>query len=1134
MQRAWRRSFWALFGSQFQAAFSANAFEFLVIFLVATLGFSAERSSALRWQIQALYAVPFILFSMAGGYLADRYSKRSVVLVAQAGGVPLMALALLGLWSRSLPVLLVAIFLIGLQGALFGPAKYGLIPELLPHEHLSWGNGVLALGTFTAIILGTFGASQLSSAPAGAGLVLLALAVAGWLVSYSIERVPAAGSARRLRFNFVAELAGQLRTARSDRVLLLALAGSTAFWFVGAMVRLNALAYAGDELCVGPAQAGLLLAALAVGIGVGSFAAGVLSGNKIEYGLIPLGAAGMTVCSAVLALGGPSVLRAGLAIAGLGFSGGFFYVPVNALLQHRPAPERKGEVLAAANLLSFVAVFLSWPAGLLALAAGLGPRGTFLALTMVLLLSTAYLVALMPEALLRLLLWFATHSIYRIRVEGGENVPVRGGALFVSNHLSFVDALLLGAATDRRVRFVMHQEFYERPLVRPFARLMGAIPISSKLRPRDLIRSLREASDSIRAGRVVCIFAEGQITRIGQLLPFRRGLERIMKDVNAPIIPVHLDGVWGSLFSFDRGRFFWKLPRRIPYPVTVSFGRPMAASSTAFEVRQAVQELGSAAWVHRKKRMEPLHRAFVRAARRNPLRFAMADGRVPRLSAGGALAGAIMLGRRLRRVWLGQNMVGILLPPSVPGALVNFAALLGGKIPVNLNYTVSSETLASCARQCDLRTVVTSRAFLEKVHLDVPGEAVFLEDVAAGQRLVERVAALVMGFLLPVGVVERVLGRGVPARVDDLATVIFSSGSTGNPKGVMLTHCNIGSNVEQLGQVFALGGRDRVLGVLPFFHSFGFTGTFALPLTLGVGVVFHPNPLDANAVGALVGRYAATFLVATPTFLQAYMRRVEPEDFGSLEYVLVGAEKLPERLAQAFEDRFGIRPLEAYGCTECAPGVTVNTRDFRAPGFRQVGGKRGRIGQPLPGVSVRIVHPETMEPLPYGDAGLLLVRGPNVMTGYLGQPVKTAEVLRDGWYVTGDIAALDEDGFLTITDRLSRFSKIGGEMVPHVKIEERLHELAGITEQSFAVTGVPDEKKGERLVVLHTLPDGKVREVIEQLGRSGLPNLWLPRPNAVFRIDALPYLGTGKLDLRALRERALELSRALDREEREA
>jgi acyl-[acyl-carrier-protein]-phospholipid O-acyltransferase/long-chain-fatty-acid--[acyl-carrier-protein] ligase len=340
----------------------------------------------------------------------------------------------------------------------------------------------------------------------------------------------------------------------------------------------------------------------------------------------------------------------------------------------------------------------------------------------------------------------------------------------------------------------------------------------------------------------------------------------------------------------------------------------------------------------------------------------------------------------------------------------------------------------------------------------------------------------------------------------------------------MLTHDNIVSNIAQLEQCTGFDRRDRLLGILPFFHSFGFTGTLALPLTGGRGVVYHPNPFDARTIGAMVAKYAVTFLLATPTFLQTYIRRCDAEQFGSLRLVLVGAEKLQERTAQAFEDKFGIRPLEAYGCTECAPAVTVNTRDFRAAGFRQIGAKRGKIGHALPGISIRIVDPESFAPLPLGTPGLMLVRGPNVMKGYLGRPAETAKAIRDGWYVTGDVAMVDEDGFVEITDRLSRFSKIGGEMVPHIKVEEKLQDLAGAQEQVFAVTGGPDEKKGERLLVLHTLGEEHLKACLDRLGECGLPNLWVPRPQAFFKVEAIPYLGTGKMDLRKIRELALQLS----------
>jgi acyl-[acyl-carrier-protein]-phospholipid O-acyltransferase/long-chain-fatty-acid--[acyl-carrier-protein] ligase len=601
-------------------------------------------------------------------------------------------------------------------------------------------------------------------------------------------------------------------------------------------------------------------------------------------------------------------------------------------------------------------------------------------------------------------------------------------------------------------------------------------------------------------------------------------MERIVKGADVPIIPVNLGGVWGSVFSFERGRYLWKLPRKIPYPVTVTFGKAMPTSSGAQEVRQAVQELGAEAYRLRKRYMRTLHRSFVQTARRHPFRFAMADGRTPKLTFGSALTRTAFLARRLRPIWQDQKMVGILLPPSVPGALVNLAALLMGKVPVNLNYTASNEILASCAQQCGLKTVITSRAFLERVHIQPPGHVIILEDLAEKPRLIERLRAALIAWLLPVRLIEKSVGAEQAVTLDDTATIIFSSGSTGDPKGVVLSHYNIASNVEQMNQVFMLNADDKILGILPFFHSFGFTGTLCLPTAIGMGVVFHPSPLEAREIGALVSRYSVTFLLATPTFLQSYTRRCSPEDFGSLQYVMAGAEKLPERISIAFEDQFGVRPLEGYGCTECSPAVTVNTKDFRAAQFRQVGAKRASIGHPLPGISVRIVDPVTMNPVPQGETGLLLVRGPNVMQGYLNRPEKTAEVLRDGWYNTGDIAAVDEDGFIRVTDRLTRFSKIGGEMVPHIKVEETLQEMAGVTEQAFAVTSVPDERKGERLIVLHTLADDKLQECLAQLARSDLPALWKPRPDQFIHVDALPYLGTGKMDLRRLKQIAVEAS----------
>ena len=1128
--RGWRLGFWSLIVTQFQGAFSDNALKWLVSFLLLGMGLErGKRDLLFVLVVPLLFSVPFLLFSMTGGYLADRFSKRSVTAGLKVMEICVMLIALVGLAASNLFIAAAAIFLVSTQAALFGPAKYGLLPELLPEKKLSWGNGILELGTFLASITGTVAGGLLATwfrgQQAWSGVVLIVLAGIGLVTSLGISCVPAANPAKKFRRNMFGDLCSQIREMRKDRVLWLAVLGNVYFWFLASLLLLNIVLYATDTLRVDDTHTSLLLVALSLGIGVGSFAAGYLSGGKIEYGLIPLGAIGITVMCALLSRAslGYGSIAAHLSI--LGFLAGFFAVPVNALIQHRPAPDRKGGIIAAANLLSFVGIALQPVAQYSMIRLGHpNPPRVFLISAGLTLFATVYVTYLLPDSLLRFVLWLLTHSIYRIKVEGRDNIPERGGALFVCNHMSFVDAFLLIASTDRTIRFVMFKDIYEHPVIHPFARLLRCIPISSQLRPREMIRSLRTASEAIQADEVVCIFAEGQITRIGHLLPFRRGFERIMKGVEAPIIPVNLDGVWGSIFSFDRGRFLWKFPRRIPYPVTVSYGKAMPPTASPFEVRQAVQDLHAEAYRHHKPRMRTLDRTFLSTARRHPLRMAMADERVKRMSWGGALNRSIFLARRLHSSWRDQTMVGILLPPSVAGALVNFAALLMGKVPVNLNYTASNEVLASCAKQCQLETVLTSKAFLERVPLQVPGRVLLLEEIAAQPRALERLRALVLAWLVPGRWLTRILGQRAPMRLDDLATVIFSSGSTGDPKGVMLSHYNIGSNIEQIAQTFMLNGHDCLLGVLPFFHSFGFTVTLWLPAALGVRVVYHPNPLDLSAIRTLVRSHRVTFLLATPTFLQAYMRRCEPDDFGSLQYVIAGAEKLPERVALAFEDRFGIRPLEGYGCTECSPVVSVNTHDFRAAGFRQVGAKRGRIGHPLPGITVRIADPETLQPLPLRQAGLLLVRGPNVMQGYLGRPDKTREVLRDGWYITGDIATLDEHGFLIITDRLSRFSKIGGEMVPHIKVEEKLHELAGATEQTFVVAGVPDGKKGERLVVLHSLQDEKLKECLAKLSESGLPNLWLPRPNQFFHVESFPQLGTGKLDLRKVRELALQLS----------
>jgi acyl-[acyl-carrier-protein]-phospholipid O-acyltransferase/long-chain-fatty-acid--[acyl-carrier-protein] ligase len=728
-------------------------------------------------------------------------------------------------------------------------------------------------------------------------------------------------------------------------------------------------------------------------------------------------------------------------------------------------------------------------------------------------------------------LWILSHTLYKLRVHGRENIPASGAALLVCNHVSYIDALLVLAAQRRRIRFLIWAPYTRLPGLRHLLRLANVIPIDSSSGPRALLQSLRSASEALAKGEVVCIFAEGGISRTGFLLPFHRGFEQIVKRGPAPIIPVCLDNVWGSIFSYYGGRFLWKWPIQLPYPVCVAFGRPLPPDSKAVDVRLAIQKLSADCSIGRKDQRRPVHCQFVRTAARHPFKTCIIDPTNPVKSIykyGEVLVGAKILASLLKPILKDDKMVGLWLPPSAGGAITNISVSFLGKTAVNLNYTSSPEVVQSAIRQCQIKKVLTSQRFTHKVKLDPgPGvELVFLEEFRKQVTRFLKFKTFAGVLLLPGWLQERLLGLTAHT-IDDLASVIFSSGSTGDPKGVMQSHGNIAANVESMIQAINLRAQDRALGVLPFFHSFGYTVTLWAPLQLGASVCYHVDPRQAKEIGELCKKYACSIFLTTPTFLRFCLRRCEADDFRTLRMLICGAEKLPPPLAQEFKAKFSILPLEGYGCTELSPAAAANVPDWERHGIKQVGNRPGTIGQPIPGVAARIVDPDTMQTLPPGKEGLLLIYGANVMQGYLGRPKLTEEVIRDGWYVTGDIARFDEDGFITITDRLSRFSKIGGEMVPHQKVEDQLHEIVGTSERQFVVTAVPDESRGERLVVLHLPLNGTdTRQLWQQLSSRGLPNLWVPRERDFFTVPELPVLGSGKVDLKKVKEIALERTKA--------
>ena len=521
-----------------------------------------------------------------------------------------------------------------------------------------------------------------------------------------------------------------------------------------------------------------------------------------------------------------------------------------------------------------------------------------------------------------------------------------------------------------------------------------------------------------------------------------------------------------------------------------------------------------------------LPKLFIKRCREKGSKTKISDSTGISLSGHDLLIRTLVVKRILARMLApDEKCVGVLLPPTVPGAVTNFALTLGNRVAVNLNYTVSDSIINSCVEQAGIRRIITSSRAIEKFGLKPKAEMIFLEDLKEKAVVADKVAAVLGAKFLPQFMVERILKLNHRTQ-EDLLTYIFTSGSTGNPKGVPLTMLNVASNIQGFDRFIRVLEKDNFLGVLPFFHSFGFTVTLWGAMTLPSSACYHFNPLEPRQIGKLVEANKTTVVLGTPTFVRTYARRIEPEQFKTVEVVVVGAEKMPLELFDIFEKQFGVRPIEGYGATETSPVACVNLPPSRATTpDPKAGVREGSVGRPIPGVTVRVVSLDDGTLLETNQSGMLQISGPNIMSGYLGQPELTAKVLKDGWYITGDLGYIDDDGFVFVTGRQSRFSNIGGEMVPHIQIEEAITQFVGDNEGqiSVAVTSVPDEKKGERLIVLHTEISKTPAEITKALSEIGLPNLFIPSQDSFIKVEAIPILGTGKLDLRGLQQMAKDL-----------
>ena len=700
---------------------------------------------------------------------------------------------------------------------------------------------------------------------------------------------------------------------------------------------------------------------------------------------------------------------------------------------------------------------------------------------------------------------------------GLENIPLEGPALLVCNHISYADALILIATQRRRLRFLMTREVYEGwALATPIFRILGCIPIEMRDPPKKLVASLQAARKAMDDGFIAVIFAEGALTRTGMLREFRKGFTRIIKNSGHPIIPVYIGGAWGTITSYHHGNRVKRWKGFSRHEVSVIFGKPLPATSSAGTARLAVMELSCDYFNSRKSSRRSLGQEFIKTARENWGLPIVADSGGGELTYGGLLIGALEFAASIKKRTARRENIGLLLPPSSGGALANLAVTLAGRVPVNLDYSAAEKAFASAITQCGIRTIITSRAFLEKPGLPPgpTGSILYIEDLTAK----------------PAGLVSALKARMAPSAwltegqdpgADETAAILFSSGSTGAPKGVMLSHHNILSNIESLRIVFALTEKDKLCSALPLSHPLGYTATLWYPILSGTPAAYHSDPLNAGIIARMARERGATVLFATPALLRLYTRKAKKEDFASLRFVVVGAEKLKPSLASEFDDKFGLRPLEGYGSAELSPMAALSVPHADKDSEFQTGWKAGSVGLPLPGVAMKVVDPDTKEPRPAGREGILMVKGPNVMKGYLNLPELTAEVIKDGWYRTDDVARIDEEGFVTIEDRFSRFTIIGEEMVPHLAIEEALQDGFGLARHIFAAASVPDAKGGEKLAVLYSAGEaGRLRAII---AASSLPPSWRPLDEDYYKVAAIPRAG-GKLDLKAINLKALELA----------
>ena len=1124
MTRRFAPLFWCQFFSAFSDNFLKNSLVFLILFHIG--GANAESLITLA---AAIFIAPYFFLSALGGELADRYDKARVAQRLKLAEIGIAFLAVLGFALHSVPVLFVVLFLFGVIAALFGPIKYGILPDHLARSELPAGNALVEGATFIAILLGTIVggiAARDGGDPARFSFLMIAFSLMCWVSSLFIPPTGAGAPDLAVHRNVLVSTAGLLNFLREDRRLWWGAVVTSWFWLVGAvalslMPPLVKNTLAGNEDVVTAC-----LAIFSISIAVGSGLAAWLSAGRIvllptligavllgvfaiDIGWSTMGAAPAAKLAGYFSLfGSAHGIRFALDLAGLAVAGGLFIVPTFAAVQAWAGADRRARVVAAVNVLN--AAFMAGSTLIVAVLqkSGMTTSQLFLALGAASLLVAVAIGRTMPASALSDALSIIYRALFRIEVRGIEHLNNAGPNLIIAlNHVSLLDAGLAMSLRSRKPIFAIDVGIAKRWWVRPFLRLTRALPLDP-LKPM----AVRSLIDAVKAGDALIIFPEGRITVTGSLMKVYDGAAMIADKSNAEIVPVRIEGLeqtpFGRLSREQvRRRWFPKVRVTILEPVRLTVDPDLKGRKRRQAAGAALYGIMSDLVFRTTSTDYTVPEAVIRAAdmygRR---RVAIEDPVSGPLTYKRLLTAAAVLGAKLMPLAGQGRALGVMLP-NANGAVVTILGLMSaGRVPAMINFTAGAANILAACKAAQIDTILSSRVFIEKGKLAklvaaIESEVaiIYLEDIRAGITLRDKIRGLLNA--------EKPL---VSRKPDDWAAILFTSGSEGLPKGVVLSHRNMLTNTAQAAARIDFGREDKVFNVLPIFHSFGLTIGVVLPLVSGVRTYLYPSPLHYRTVAELIYAVNATILFGTDTFLNGYARVAHPYDFRSLRYILAGAEPVKEATRRTYMEKFGLRILEGYGVTETAPALALNTPMFN---------KFGTVGRILPGMEVKLEQVEGVE-----DAGRLLVRGPNVMLGYLR--VENPGVLErptEGWHDTGDIVSLDEQGFLTIKGRARRFAKIGGEMISLAAVEALASDLW--PNAASAVAALPDARKGERLVLV-TQQKGATRGEFQAFARARHASD-LMIPSEVWVLDKLPLLGSGKVDMVAVAKLVSERAAAM-------